>query len=247
MRLVVTVDDAQLAVHEWGERGGIPIVFWHALGPDASGAELADVAAILAGAGFYVMAVDGPGFGKSPLMPARRYRLESLVSLLHDLIDVLEVDRPVVMGHSWGGAIGVRYAAAHPHDVRALVLLDSGHIDYADLVDVDPARPVEEWVAEVKAREDPRRAEARGRAMCGLTDPVSDAWPAIAEHDIPTLLFLATELPHVDENRRHIARFEAAIPHADVRWPAGASHSLLADIGAPLGDEIATWLVEQGL
>ena len=42
-------------------------------------------------------------------------------------------------------------------------------------------------------------------------------------------------------------RFEAAVPHADVRWPAGATHGLLADIGAPLGDEIATWLVEQGL
>jgi pimeloyl-ACP methyl ester carboxylesterase len=246
MKLVLT-SDAQIWVHHWGERGGIPIVFWHALGPDASGAALADVAAVLARDGFHVVAVDGPGFGKSPLLPPERYRLAALVATLHDLIDVLELDRPVVMGHSWGGAVSVRYAAAHPEDVRALVLLDSGHIDYRELAEVDPARPVEEWVAEVEARDDPRRAEARGRAMCGLTDPVSDAWPALTDHEIPTLLFLATEPPHVHDNRKHVARFEAAVPHADIRWPEGATHSLLEDIGAPLGDEIATWLVDQGL
>jgi pimeloyl-ACP methyl ester carboxylesterase len=246
MKLLL-VGDAQIAVHRWGDRGDIPVVFWHALGPDASGAELADVAVVLADAGFHVVAVDGPGFGKSPLLPAERYRLASLVSILHELIDDLELDRPVVMGHSWGGAIGVRYAAAHPDDVRALVLLDSGHIDYRDLPDVDPDRPVEEWVAEVEAREDPRRAEARGRAMSGLTDRVSDAWPVLTEQATPTLLFLATEPPHVHENRKHIARFEAAVPHADVRWPEGAGHRILADVGPPLGDAIATWLVEQGL
>lgn len=246
MKLVLT-EDAQLWVHHWGERGGIPIVFWHALGPEASGAELAPVAGVLASAGFHAIAVDGPGFGKSPLLAAERYRLESLVALLHDLVDVLELDRPVVMGHSWGGAVAVRYAAAHPDDVRALVLLDSGHIDYGDLVDVDPAKTAEDWVADVQARDDPRRAEARGRAMRGLTDTVSDAWPALTEHAIPTLLFLATEPPHVDQNREHIARFEAAVPHAEVRWPEHATHGLLADLGAPLGDEIATWLVDQGL
>jgi pimeloyl-ACP methyl ester carboxylesterase len=246
MKLVVT-GDAQIAVHRWGDRGDVPVVFWHALGPDASGAELADVAAVLGAAGFHVVAVDGPGFGKSPLLPAERYRLGSLVGILHELIDELELDRPVLMGHSWGGAVAVRYAAAHPEDVRAVVLLDSGHVDYRDLADVEVERPVEEWVAEVEARVDPRRAQARGRAMKGLTDPVSDAWPVLAEHAIPTLLFLATELPHVLENRRHIARFEAAVPQADVRWPEGAGHGLLADVGPPLGDAIATWLVEQGL
>jgi pimeloyl-ACP methyl ester carboxylesterase len=246
MKLVVT-SDAQIAVHRWGDRAAIPVVFWHALGPDASGVELADVATVLADAGFHVVALDGPGFGNSPLLPPEGYRLASLVSILHELVDLLELDRPVVMGHSWGGAVAVSYAAAHPEDVRALVLLDSGHIDYCDLPDVDADRPVEAWIAEVAARDDPRRAEARGRAMSGLLDRVSGAWPALTEHEIPTLLFLATEPPHVLDNRRHIGRFEAAVPHAEVRWPEGAGHGLLADVGPPLGDAIATWLVEQGL
>ena len=246
MKLMVT-SEARIAVHQWGAHTDVPVVFWHALGPDASGAELAEVAPVLVDAGFYVVAIDGPGFGNSPLLPPERYRLDSLVSILYELVDLLELDRPVVMGHSWGGAVAVRYAAAHPEDVRAVVLLDSGHLDYRDLPDVDADRPVEAWIAEVEARDDPRRAEARGRAMSGLLDRVSGAWPALAEHVIPTLLFLATEPPHVLDNRRHIGRFEAAVPQAEVRWPEGARHGLLADVGPPLGDAIATWLVEQGL
>jgi pimeloyl-ACP methyl ester carboxylesterase len=236
----------KLAAREWGEAGDVTIVFWHALGPDPSGADLADVARVLAGAGFHVVAVDGPGFGRSPLADADGYRLDALVSGLRELIDERQVDRPVLMGHSWGGAIAVRYAGTHPDDVRALVLLDSGHIDYASLPDVDVNRTPEEWVEEARARH-PHRAEARGRAMSGLTDTISTAWPVLAERELPTLLFLATEPPHVEQNRAQIGAFATAVPHADVRWVDGAGHGILADVGAPLGDEIATWLVAQGL
>lgn len=236
----------KLAVREWGEAGDVPVVYWHALGPNPSGADLAEVAPVLVGAGFHVLAVDGPGFGRSPLLAADDYRLDSLVSGLRELIDERELDRPVLMGHSWGGAIAVRYAAAHADDVRALVLLDSGHIDYASLPDVDVDRTPEEWVEEVRAQ-DSHRAEARGRAMSGLTEPVSVAWPVLAATEIPTLLLLATEPPHGEQNRAHIGKFEAAVPHAEVRFVAGAGHGILADVGVPLGEEIATGLVTQAL
>jgi hypothetical protein len=83
--------------------------------------------------------------------------------------------------------------------------------------------------------------------MSGLTDTISTAWPVLAERELPTLLFLATEPPHVEQNRAQIGAFATAVPHADVRWVDGAGHGILADVGAPLGDEIATWLVAQGL
>jgi pimeloyl-ACP methyl ester carboxylesterase len=234
-------------VHEWGRRDDVPLFFWHALGPDVSGADVAPIAPALIGCGFHVLGVDGPGFGRSRALQPDAYRLEALVELLHGLIDDRELERPVLMGHSWGGAVCVSYAGTYPADVRGLVLLDSGHIDYRDLPGVDPARPLEEWVAEVSARPDPRRAEARAMAMQGLTAPISRAWRELATHEIPTLLFLATEPPHGDQNREHVGRFRAAVPHADVRWADGAGHGILDDVGAPLGEEIAAWLVEQGL
>jgi pimeloyl-ACP methyl ester carboxylesterase len=222
-------------VHEWGRRDDVPLIFWHALGPEQSGAELRDVAPALAGAGFHVLAVDGPGFGRSPAVSAEGYRLSALVALLYELIDERELERPVLMGHSWGGAIAVRYAGEHPDDVRALVLLDSGHIDYGAL----------EETKEHLAANPP--TDVRGMVLHGLADSVSGAWPTIAAHEIPTLLFLATAPPHGEQNREHIGPFEAALPDADIRWVKGAGHGLLEDVGPPLGDEIAGWLVEQGL
>jgi pimeloyl-ACP methyl ester carboxylesterase len=210
---LVDVGDATLAVSEWGGREGVPLVFWHALGPVASGAELSEIAPFLVDAGFRPVAIDGPGFGRSPLLPPERHQIASLVALLHGLLDELELDRPVLMGHSWGGVVVLSYAAAHPDDVRALVLLDSGHVDYHQLP----------------------------------TAPFSDAWPRLAEGEIPTLLLLATEPPHGDQYRECIDRFRAAVPHAEVRWVDGAGHGILADAGPPLGDEITTWLVGQGL
>src|SRR3954452_19317969 len=222
-------------VHEWGSRDDVPVLFWHALGPAASGADVAPLAPAIAAAGYHVLAVDGPGFGRSRTRAPEDYRLEALVETLYDLVDDRDLERPVLMGHSWGGAIAVRYAGTFPDDVRGLVLFDSGHLDYGDLPDVDVDKEADDRIAEVRGRPDPRRAEARGMAMHGLTAPVSGAWPAIAEHEIPTLLFLATEPPHVDHNRAHVDRFRSAVPQAEVRWPPGASHGLLADLGPPLG------------
>jgi pimeloyl-ACP methyl ester carboxylesterase len=242
-------------VYEWGSSDDVALIFWHALGPSSSGKEIGEIAPAIVDAGFHVLAVDGPGFGRSPALPADGYRLESLVELLHTLIEDRALDRPVLMGHSWGGAVAVRYAGAHPEDVRAVVLLDSGHIDAAELDDVDASRPLEAWVEDTRARwssfgdevKVTTPPEVNGAAMLGLLEPISGAWPTLVEHEIPTLLFLATEPPHVDANRQHIARFQATVPHAEVRWQEGAGHGLLADVGPPLGDAIATWLVEQGL
>jgi pimeloyl-ACP methyl ester carboxylesterase len=214
-------------MHRWGSRDDVPVVFWHALG--TSGADFAVVGKAIASAGFYVIAVDGPGFGKSKALAPDAYRLDALAELLHE--ELVELDRPVLIGHSWGGAVAVRYAGAHPEDVRGLVLLDSGHLDYADL-----------HPDGVEADSSPG-----GMARAGLLDRISTAWPAIAANEIPTLLFLATQPPHVDVNRAHVAKFETALPYADVRWVDGASHGLVDDVGAPLGDEIAGWLVEQGI
>ena len=52
-------------------------------------------------------------------------------------------------------------------------------------------------------------AEARGKAMHGMTDRVSVAWPVLAEHEIPTLLLLATVDPHGDPEPRARRRLRA--------------------------------------
>lgn len=261
-----------LAVREWPNSGGTPLVFWHALGPCASGAELVELAPRLAAKGIAPFSVDGPGFSASP--PATAYDLESLATLLRATIRELSLERPVLMGHSWGGGVVTTLAALHPGETRALVLVDSGHIDYADLDSARNSAPPLQWEWESRAaftawleenldRPTPdvlagyaagvldrdgkvvgSSAEAMLRARDGLLDRLSVRWPALT--GVPVLLLLATQPPHVDQNREHLPRFQAAVPHADVRWVDGASHGVIADAGPPLGDSIAAWLAASG-
>jgi pimeloyl-ACP methyl ester carboxylesterase len=143
---------ARVAVREWGPEDGSPVLFWHALGPAGSGETVREAAPPLAARGFRVLAVDGPGFGASPILPPERYELGPLLGLVDALVDELGLGAFAFMGHSWGGSLAVHYAAARPERVRALVLLDSGHVDYAELPDVEPERPLEAWVAEAATR-----------------------------------------------------------------------------------------------
>jgi pimeloyl-ACP methyl ester carboxylesterase len=55
------------------------------------------------------------------------------------------------MGHSWGGVVMLAAAAARPLDVSALVVLDSGHFDYADRPGTHPEWSLEERVAATAA------------------------------------------------------------------------------------------------
>jgi pimeloyl-ACP methyl ester carboxylesterase len=97
MRLV-DLGDATIAVHEWGDPEAPTVLFWHALGLDASGRTIEAVAPRLAEAGFRVVALDGPGFGASPLLPSERYRLEALAQLAHRLVATLDLEPLVFMG-----------------------------------------------------------------------------------------------------------------------------------------------------
>jgi pimeloyl-ACP methyl ester carboxylesterase len=129
----VELAEATLAVREWGEPGGRPLLFLHSLGPAASAAVLELAARPLVERGLRLVAPDQPGFGRSPALPAERYAVPALGALAWELADVLELEQPIVSGHSWGGVVACFMAAQRPEDTRALVLVDSGHVDYRDL------------------------------------------------------------------------------------------------------------------
>ena len=143
------VGGTRLAVREWGEPSGRPLVFWHPLGTVTSGAWLTELAPVLVAAGFHAVAVDGPGFGGSPPVDPEQMGVDRLATLLWGVADQLGLVRPVVMGHSWGGVVALRAAAERPADVSALVLLDSGHRDYADDPRTQPDLPLADRAAQV--------------------------------------------------------------------------------------------------
>lgn len=79
----------------------------------------------LAGAlGWRVVTPSLPGFGGSDALPFERLSLGTLAAGVARLLDHLEVARAVVLGHSMGGALGIRFAADHPDRCLGIVYRD---------------------------------------------------------------------------------------------------------------------------
>src|SRR5262249_37337328 len=57
-----------------------------------------------------IIAVDRPGHGKSERPNGKPATLQYQARLLHETLTHLGVTRPVLVGHSWGGALALAYA-----------------------------------------------------------------------------------------------------------------------------------------
>ena len=92
-----------------------------------------------------------PGFGKTPPLPFVLYSADALAGLVWSLVDRLGWDRFVLAGHSWGGAVASQVVPANPARIEALILVDSGHIDYGDTPSADLSQSFESLAAETEA------------------------------------------------------------------------------------------------
>jgi pimeloyl-ACP methyl ester carboxylesterase len=127
VRVPVADGALALAVRRWvGTEGAVPFLLVHGL---ASNARLWDgVATELAARGYGVAAVDQRGHGQSD-KPDEGYDFATVAGDLVDVIGSLGLDRPVVVGQSWGGNVVMELAARHPELVRGVVGVDGGWID----------------------------------------------------------------------------------------------------------------------
>ena len=165
-----------LAVHELGDPTRAPLVFLHALGVATSGRYVAEIAPLLRRR---VIGIDAPGFAGTPALAPDEYELEPYLARLRALLDDLRLERTALMGHSWGGLLACHLAAAEPERIGALVLLDSGHLDYADQPGVDPDLPLESWIE--NARRAQRQWPSRDAFLAELRDDAPRATPAYEE------------------------------------------------------------------
>jgi pimeloyl-ACP methyl ester carboxylesterase len=104
-------------------RGGVgePVLFLHAAGGAGQWLEFHQR---LADAGFEVIAPDHPGFGKSDDFPEAE-AIDDLVYHYLDVLDALGLDRPHVVGASFGGWIAAELAVHSPHRIGSLTLLSA--------------------------------------------------------------------------------------------------------------------------
>jgi pimeloyl-ACP methyl ester carboxylesterase len=108
--------------------GGTPIVLLHGL---ASSLRIWDFVAPILAQRFRVVAVDQRGHGLST-KPDDGYGFEEVGADLEAFVKLLGLDRPVVVGHSWGGSVAVRFGTDYPELTRGLVLVDGGFIERSE-------------------------------------------------------------------------------------------------------------------
>lgn len=70
-----------------------------------------------------VVLIDRPGSGYSTRAPQRDAAIAWQANVVAQVIDKLSLDRPLVVGHSLGGAVSLMLALDHPQRVGALALI----------------------------------------------------------------------------------------------------------------------------
>lgn len=76
---------------------------------------------------YRVIAPDWPGYGGSePRMPPEAVSADHFLAVFGELVAALGLSTLNILGNSVGGNVAVRYALAHPEQVRSLVLVSPG-------------------------------------------------------------------------------------------------------------------------
>lgn len=86
----------------------------------------------LAEAGYAVYAPDLPGFGNSEL-PPHAFSVGDYTNAVSSFVRKLDIGEAVIVGHSFGGRIGIMLAATSPELVSKLVLVDAAGIRKASV------------------------------------------------------------------------------------------------------------------
>ena len=73
---------------------------------------------------FFVIAPEHPGFIRSEA-PTELWSYKEYANALHALLIPLKLQKPIVMGQSFGGGIATAYAAQYPENLGGIVLVDA--------------------------------------------------------------------------------------------------------------------------
>ena len=205
-----------------------------------------------------VVYLDLRGFGRSDLSTSDRWTTEQWSADLYGLTELLEIERPVVLGAGWGAFTALRYAQRWPEGLSKLVLVNPS------------ARVV---VPRIVARFDELGGAAAGEAALMFYEHpseqtiaqymrecfhvtvgaanapellVNQTWTwSVAVHwmqteartldlrprlgDITAPTLIAAGTDDPQYPRASIAEVVEGIPHATVRWYEGARHSIFRD------------------
>ncbi len=209
-------------LYEWGRRGDPAVLYWDGIG--GTGLHANEIGPILADEfGLWVVAPDPPGHGRSPAGDAESFRPTRLAETALGLLSDLGIPRAAFLGFSWGGRVGVWFAARYPERTVALALVEGGHY----------GSPAPTTLAEATAE---ARAEREGETF--------ESWDAFLASERKSLRRWTPELEQahraimVEEDGRVVpiasAEVIGAIHHGSRLEPVAGAYPALAAAGVPV-------------
>lgn len=115
----VSVDGIRL--HYVSKGHGRPVVFIH--GNPGSHQDYSMTVLGEAAASYRALAFDRPGHGYSERHHGKSTTVEVQADLIREALRKLDVEKPLLVGHSWGGSVALAMALQHEEDFSGLVLL----------------------------------------------------------------------------------------------------------------------------
>jgi pimeloyl-ACP methyl ester carboxylesterase len=145
----------QLNYKDWGGSGQ-QIVLVHGL---ASSTHIWHFLASLLSEKFRVVAVNQRGHGESD-KPDTGYDFANVATDLKEFIQAIGFEKPVVVGHSWGGNVAVQLAADNLGLCKGLCLVDGGTIEVSSIGNM----------SREKARQELAPPDFTGMTMCQMRE-----------------------------------------------------------------------------
>jgi UDP-N-acetylmuramoyl-tripeptide--D-alanyl-D-alanine ligase len=103
------------------------VIILHGWGKEMSGRKYDAIKSSIENLGYTVYAPDFPGFGSEPL-DKKVFEFSDYVQFVHDFFKKKKLSKAILIGHSFGGRVAIRFAARFPNLVYKLILTGASGI-----------------------------------------------------------------------------------------------------------------------
>ena len=168
------LDMAYMDVPPAGPTNGKVAVLMH--GKNFCAATWQETVTVLTGQGYRVIAPDQIGFCKSSKPAKYQFSFRQLAGNTRALLGSLGIKNEILIGHSTGGMLAIRYALTWAAEVEQLVLVDPIGLEDWQAKGV-PWQSIDAWYAQEKQTDADRiRAYERATYYGGQWDPAYERW-----------------------------------------------------------------------
>lgn len=238
-----------------GPGGGLPLVFIHGNGGSTRhwSAQLDHFRS----SGRRAVAIDLPGFGKSPMPAGADMSLGAMAAAIDQATHAIGVDRFVMVGHSYGGAVAAKHAALHPEKVAGVVYVDAAAVrlpvtteqmaQIVAAIRADKGTIVQAMFTPLlKSSSDSVRKEVLASGTQTSADAFAGALTSLTDYDAKALVnaYKGPRLAIVATDLETPMSFQVQFPEVEVVRVPGVGHWIMLDKPAAVNAAIDAFLTK---